>query len=178
MREINEIIVHCTATRPEWRAGQRTSTKVREVKRWHVKDRGWSDIGYHYLIDRDGTVAAGRPVERSGAHTRGRNHNSVGVALFGGHGGTSHDRFVANFTPEQDKALRKLIADLRAKYPAIMVVSGHNAYAAKACPCFQVPEWLAKKPKSKAPNYMGAKPKPEQASTWAQFAAFFRGFRR
>ncbi len=47
MRKITEIIVHCTATRADWWAGKRTSDKVREIKRWHVQDRGWSDIGYH-----------------------------------------------------------------------------------------------------------------------------------
>ena len=57
MRPLNEIIIHATATPANWRDGQKTSTKVAEVRRWHVEDRGWSDIGYHYLIDRDGTVA-------------------------------------------------------------------------------------------------------------------------
>ena len=73
MRHINEIIIHCTATPQDWRKGQRTSTKVKEVTRWHVEDRGWSDIGYTYLIDRDGTVQDGRPIHRAGAHVKGRN---------------------------------------------------------------------------------------------------------
>jgi len=56
MRPLNEIIIHATATRADWRVGQATSDKVAEVRRWHVDERGWRDIGYHYLIDRDGTV--------------------------------------------------------------------------------------------------------------------------
>lgn len=142
MRKITEIIVHCTATRANWREGQKTSTKVAEVKRWHTKERGWSDIGYHYLIDRDGTVATGRPLERDGAHVRGRNRGTIGISLFGGHGSSETDDFSENFTPAQDKALRKLIADLRAKYGNVPV-TGHNQYSRKACPGFNVGKWLS-----------------------------------
>ena len=67
MRKLDTIIIHCTATRSGWMEDSPTTEKVNEVRRWHL-DRGWSDVGYHYLIDRDGTIASGRPVERSGAH--------------------------------------------------------------------------------------------------------------
>ena len=67
MRKIDELIIHCTATRAEWMSDNSTAAKVKEVTKWHL-DRGWSDCGYHYLIDRDGTVAEGRPVEQAGAH--------------------------------------------------------------------------------------------------------------
>ena len=147
MRPINELIIHCTATPADWRAGSKTSAKVSEVRRWH-KGRGWSDIGYHYLVDRDGTVAKGRPVERIGAHVRGHNTGSIGIALFGGHGSSENDNFADNYTPEQDKALRALIADLQRKYGASKV-TGHNQYAAKACPGFKVDRWLARKPERK-----------------------------
>ncbi len=59
MRNINEIVVHCTATRPDWWSDRSTEEKAREVRQWHL-DRGWKDIGYHWLIDRDGTVVKGR----------------------------------------------------------------------------------------------------------------------
>jgi len=145
MRTLTEIIIHCTATRPDWSVKRTTTQKVAEVRRWHVEERGWKDIGYHYLIDRNGFVAKGRPLEQVGAHTQGKNTNTVGIALFGGHGSASNDKFADNYTPEQDKALRALIAQLRADYPAIKVVSGHNQYAAKACPGFNVPTWYAAK---------------------------------
>jgi N-acetylmuramoyl-L-alanine amidase len=73
MRHIDEIIIHCTATRKSWMAHNSTSDKVAELKRWHVEDNNWSDIGYHFVIDIDGTVATGRPVTRPGAHCRGKN---------------------------------------------------------------------------------------------------------
>lgn len=145
MRPITGIIVHCTATRAEWWAGKRTSEKVAEIRRWHTSPpRNWSDIGYHFLIDRDGTIAKGRPIERAGAHTRGQNRETIGISLFGGHGSSTHDQFSENFTQAQDDALRGLIAKLKAAHGDIPV-SGHNEYAAKACPGFQVREWLSLK---------------------------------
>lgn len=144
MRKITEAIVHCTATRPDWWASRSTSQKVKEIRRWHVEDRGWSDIGYHYLIDRDGTVALGRSMERDGAHVQGHNAGTIGISLFGGHGSSENDPFEANFTPEQDKALRELLADLKQKY-GFTKVTGHNEYAAKACPGFNVGRWYAGK---------------------------------
>jgi len=122
--------------------GHSTEAKVDEIRRWHVNGNGWSDIGYHYVIDRDGTVAKGRPLAKTGAHTRGRNRDTVGVCLIGGHGSASTDDFSDNFTPEQDEALRHLLTSLMQTYNTISKVSGHNQYAAKACPGFSVPEWL------------------------------------
>lgn len=148
MRPISEIIIHCTATMPNWRAGSKTSAKVSEVRRWH-KDRGWSDIGYHYLIDRDGTIAKGRPIERVGAHVRGHNKGTIGVALFGGHGSSENDHFADNYTPEQDAALRRLLAELQTDYGPGLKISAHHDYAAKACPGFRVDRWLARKPDRK-----------------------------
>lgn len=164
MRPINEIIVHCTATRSDWRAGSKTSAKVSEVRRWH-KDRGWRDIGYHYLIDRDGTIAKGRPVEQTGAHVKGRNTGSIGVALFGGHGSAETDAFADNFTPEQAEALRDLLDDLRGRFGDVSV-TGHNQYAAKACPGFNVPKWLADQNTVKSDA-------PSGAGLFAAIAAFF-----
>lgn len=157
MRRLDTIIVHCTATRPEWWEGKSAEEKREECKRWHTdpapKGRGWSDIGYHYLIDRDGTVLEGRPIEIAGAHARGHNTGSVGISLWGGHGGSQDDPFSENFTPEQDRALRRLIAQLRMEYPAINTIMGHNEVSSKMCPCFQVTEWL---------NSAETGPKPER----------------
>lgn len=161
MRPLNEIIVHCTATRPDWWATRTTAQKVAEVKRWHVQDRGWSDIGYHFLIDRDGKVVAGRPLQTVGAHTQGHNTGTIGISLFGGHGSAATDAFFENYTPQQDKALRDLITHLMASYPTITKVSGHNEYAAKACPGFNVPTWY--KFQSTSPSRM------------SRLAAFLKG---
>lgn len=148
MRPIHEIIIHCTDTWPDWWATRATSIKVAEVRRWHMTPppagRGWSDIGYHFLIDRDGTLAFGRPLQRVGSHVMGHNTGTIGISLFGGHGSSADDRFADHFTPAQRAELRALIADLRRQYPAITKLSGHNDYAAKACPGFRVrdADWI------------------------------------
>ncbi len=141
MRPVNEIIIHCTATRPGWWKDKTAAEKTAELRRWHVEDRNWSDIGYHYTIDRDGTITKGRSMERNGAHTKGRNKNTCGIALFGGFGSTSKDRFSENFTPEQMASLQQLVVDLTNTYP-ITKVSGHNQYAPKACPGFNVSNYF------------------------------------
>lgn len=152
MRKIDEIIVHCTATRPDWWTGTSAQVKTNEVRNWHTS-KGWSDIGYHYLIDRDGAVVTGRPLDRTGAHVKGHNTGTVGISLFGGFGGSAGDNFADNFTEDQERALLDLIAKLKADHPSITKISGHNQYAAKACPCFSVPAWLkkAQSPKMKPP---------------------------
>jgi len=151
MRPITELIIHCTATRAGWWKTRSANQKVQEVRKWHVEGRGWSDIGYHFLIDRDGTIVEGRPLERSGAHTKGHNKGSIAIALFGGHGGSENDQFGDHFTPEQEVALRDLIDRLQSRFGELKV-SGHNQYAAKACPCFKAPEWHRKKPTRTSPT--------------------------
>lgn len=162
MRRINEIIVHCAAVRPNWMEGKSIEAKRDEIKRWHVIDNGWADIGYHYVIDRDGQVAPGRPLENAGAHTQGHNANSIGVCLIGGHGSAVNDAFEKNYTNEQDQALRVLLDSLQVRFPTIRKISGHNDYtAAKACPGFKVGRWLTNKPAHK----------PLMASTTLQASA-------
>jgi N-acetylmuramoyl-L-alanine amidase len=159
MRPITEVVIHCTATRPEWMAGRPLADKVAEIRRWHMRDRGWADIGYHYLIDRDGTVATGRDVGRVGAHVAGRNAGTIGVSLLGGHGSATSDPFEANYTPAQDRALRALLADLQRRFPTVRTISGHNWYAAKACPGFDVTKWRTRAAAPAAP------PSPAQAAS-------------
>lgn len=144
MRDIDEIIIHCSATQREWMKDAPLVAKVQEIRRWHTKVmHTWSDIGYHYLIDRDGTTAKGRPVERTGAHVKGHNTGTIGICLIGGHGSAETDLFHDNFTIGQNAALKSLLKELQALYGPGLKVTGHNQYAAKACPGFSVPEWLA-----------------------------------
>jgi hypothetical protein len=138
---VDEIVVHCSATLPAWMAGQLLAAKVAEIRRWHVEDRGWRDVGYHYIIDRDGARATGRAETVIGAGVEGHNRGVLHVCLIGGHGSSSTDPFLRNFTAAQDADLRSLIADIRRR-TTIARVSGHNEHAAKACPGFNVPAWL------------------------------------
>lgn len=134
MRKINKIILHCAAT-PEGK-----DFTVAQIDAWH-RARKFNGIGYHYVIYRDGSVHPGRPEERTGAHCTGQNGNSIGVCYIGGcaaDGKTPKD----TRTSAQRKALEQLVKKLLAKYPGA-TVHGHNEFAAKACPSFNVKQWLA-----------------------------------
>ena len=133
MRKINEIILHCTAT-PEGK-----DYDVETIRRWHVQGNGWRDIGYHYVIYRDGTIHLGRPLDQTGAHTSGHNASTIGIVYVGGcaaDGKTPKD----TRTPAQKEALRTLCKVLCDTLD-ITKISGHRDYAAKACPSFDVKAW-------------------------------------
>ena len=138
---VREICLHCSATRRDWMADQPLSAQREEIRRWHVQGNGWRDIGYHWIIGRDGLILPGRPETQIGAHVVERNQGSIGICLIGGHGSTETDRFSQHFTAAQDTAARQLIQAIGMR-TRIEVVSGHNEYAAKACPGFTVSEWL------------------------------------
>ena len=140
MRNIDTVVIHATATNPSWYADRSAKDVVEEIRRWHTQERGWSDIGYHFVCHRNGDVVEGRPIERTGAHTRGANKGSIGIALVGGRGGCADDKIEDHFTEAQIVSLRKLLNKLNEEYP-IHTVAGHNQYASKACPCFSVEEW-------------------------------------
>tara|TARA_R110000823_G_scaffold122603_2_gene248065 strand:+ start:205 stop:609 length:405 start_codon:yes stop_codon:yes gene_type:complete len=129
MRNINKIIIHCAAT-PEGR-----DVKIATIRDWH-KLKGWSDIGYHYVIELDGSIQSGRPIEIIGAHTIGQNKGSIGICYVGGMNANMEEPKDTR-TPAQKESLIKLINKLKAKYSNI-TIHGHNEYAAKACPSFNV----------------------------------------
>ena len=135
MRKINKIIIHCTAT-PEGRQHD-----VADIRRWHLK-RGFNDIGYHYLIHIDGTVEEGRPINKQGAHCSGENKGSIGLCYVGG---MSKDMKKAKDTRTQAQkdSLINLMHELIYKYNKDMTIHGHNEYANKACPSFNVQEEYA-----------------------------------
>lgn len=147
MRPLHTIVVHCSATRPNWMIRAGIEAQRAEIDRWH-RARGFEAIGYHYLIGRDGSVVEGRPLETTGAHVKGHNTGSVGICLVGGlwpdgRDSARGDSFGDHFTPAQDGALRRLIASLQTTYPAITTVVGHNDLAPRGCPGFTVRDWLA-----------------------------------
>jgi len=135
MRKINKIILHCTAT-PEGRHHD-----VADIRRWHLK-RGFNDIGYHYLIHIDGTIEEGRPLNKQGAHCSGQNIGSIGICYVGG---MSKDMKKAKDTRtiKQKDSLILLMIQLMYKYNKDMTIHGHNEFANKACPSFNVQEEYA-----------------------------------
>ena len=129
MRKINKIIVHCSAT-PEGK-----DIKTKTIKDWHVNGNHWKDIGYHYVIELDGSIHKGRDESVIGAHCSGQNADSIGVCYVGGidKSGKAKD----TRTTAQKDALLKLLKELRAKYPKA-IIQGHRDFpgVTKACPSF------------------------------------------
>jgi len=137
MRELNMIVVHCSATPPKMDIG------AKEIRSWHVKGNGWKDIGYHIVVRRDGTVEFGRPISQVGAHARGYNAHSIGVCWVGG---VNEDMDPENnMTEIQEEELWCVIDNLINVYdiPKENVV-GHRDLpeVTKSCPSFDVKEWI------------------------------------
>lgn len=125
-RRIDYIAVHCTAT-PEGR-----DLTVEQIRKQH-KAQGWSDVGYHYIIYRNGTVHLGRDVDISGAHVSGYNANSIGIAYVGGlenRPGVAYNKLKAKDTrtDAQKTSLMALLTDLRKLYPKA-VIQGHRDFS-------------------------------------------------
>jgi len=132
MREINRIIIHCSAT-PEGR-----DIDAATIKDWHVNGNGWSDIGYHYVIKINGEIESGRPLDIVGAHCKGHNDDSIGICYIGG---ADEDMNPKDTMYDcQEEALRELIYSLRMVWDKHLTIHGHNEYASKACPSFKVSE--------------------------------------
>lgn len=137
MRKINKIIIHCSAS--DFGNAQR-------IREWHL-ERGWSDIGYHYVINngkvfkddkinqrvQDGFIEKGREDSTVGAHTQGQNSNSIGICLIGN----------KDFTKEQFCSLNTLLDSLLKAYNLTKNdVYGHYNFSSKTCPNFNVQEFM------------------------------------
>lgn len=127
------IIIHCSATKPE------QDIDVEDIRRWHTRDNGWEDIGYHSVITRDGEIQEGRDYHMVGAHCKGINSISVGICMVGGI--DEDGRAANNFTLKQWKALKRELQWLRALFPNAMI-AGHNQFSSKQCPSFDVELWM------------------------------------
>jgi len=134
MRELSSIVLHCSAT-PEGRHHD-----VEDIRDWHVNGRGWSDVGYHFVVLLDGTVEEGRPITRPGAHVRGHNHNTIGICYIGGCDLDMEPK--DTMTYDQEIAVEELVCSLRDEYGDDLEFVGHNDFPGvrKACPSFKVSE--------------------------------------
>jgi N-acetylmuramoyl-L-alanine amidase len=137
-RYINKILVHCSAT-PE---GE--DLTVEQIRAEH-KRQGWSDIGYHYVIYRNGSIHEGRDVNLQGAHCAdgGGNVGSIGVCYIGGvekrRPGVAYKDLKPKDTrtDAQKAALLSLLFDLRKMYPDAKIY-GHRDFDrhGKTCPSY------------------------------------------
>ena len=127
MRTITEIIIHSTATPKGMHA------TAQDIDRWH-RHKGFDCIGYHFVIQRSGQIERGRPIENIGAHCKGHNAKSVGIAYVGGLNESKQSADTR--TISQKQALTTLIKQLLKQYPTIKKISGHRDYCNTACPSF------------------------------------------
>lgn len=149
------ITVHCSGSR------KGRSMTMNELRSFHTSPkphgRGWSDIGYHFVIDLFGNVHTGRPITRQGAGVKGHNKDTVHICLIGGLDRNGKPAFT--YSDRQMEALFKHILHLDDTYPSLDLANtrGHRDYSPdrdgdgkigpheyiKQCPCFDVREWLA-----------------------------------
>lgn len=128
LSKVNFIVIHCADT------PSNMDVKISDLHRWHVEENGWSDIGYHYFIKRNGSLHDCRDDSLQGAHCKSVNDSSLAICIEGGFNG------VNSFTTIQKKSLRALINKLKKSHPNAAVV-GHSHFDNKACPSFNVVEW-------------------------------------
>lgn len=124
MRKIDLIVLHCSAS------DNSKHDNLKVIRDWHVFDRGFSDVGYHFIITKDGKVHTGRPIERAGAHCKGYNRNSIGICLTG----------LNKFSQAQFDACRELVNELILEFGLTVIdVLPHNQFNKnKTCPNFNI----------------------------------------
>lgn len=160
-RPISLIVIHCAASTNGKPLGNATHTAADIIDHWHAQPKPgfkrdpaairqfnpqFRAIGYHYVLDADGSKHTGRHLDEDGAHVKGHNRGSIGICLVG----------LNRFTRAQWAALHSLVKALKAQYPAARVV-GHRDLSPdtdgdgtvephewlKTCPGFNVADWLA-----------------------------------
>lgn len=129
MRDIEKLIVHFSAT-PEGR-----DVDISDIRKWHL-DRGWDDVGYHYVVKLDGTIQAGRDHNTIGAHCYGHNTKSIGICFVGG---MTYDMSAVKDTrtKAQKESLIFLLGTLKRMYPKAELF-GHKDLRPTDCPGFDV----------------------------------------
>lgn len=134
MKTITHVVLHYSATYED------QNLTVKDIDRMH-KARGWSGVGYHYVIRRDGTVEQGRAETTVGAHVGGQNSGKIGICCIGGlNRATGSNVGVDNRPPAQIAATIRLVKDILKRHPKAKVV-GHRDLAATQCPGFDVIPW-------------------------------------
>lgn len=130
MRRIDDIVIHCAATK------EGLNFHASDIDRWH-KQRGFKKIGYHYVIDLDGTIEKGRDESEVGAHVSGHNAHSIGICYIGGCDKDMKPKDTR--TLAQKESIIRLLTQLLCKYPNADI-KGHRDFPGvkKACPSFDV----------------------------------------
>lgn len=128
-RDVDRVFLHCSAS------DHPHHDSVEVMRKWHVEDNGWSDVGYHFFIRKDGTLEAGRPLEQTPSAQSGHNAGTIAICLHG----LKADAFrIAQFD-----TLRKLCGEIHIAYGGDVTFHGHCEVSAKACPVFDYRQVLS-----------------------------------
>lgn len=146
-REVTDVVIHCSDTI------EGRNFYAHDIDLWH-KQRGFRKIGYHFVIDLDGTIEKGRPLREAGAHVKDYNKCSIGICYIGGL--DQNKKAKDTRTDEQKDALEFLLKELVSAFPTVNKIAGHRDYSPdkngngiidkyerlKECPCFDaIPEY-------------------------------------
>lgn len=128
MRGISQITIHHDGMPPVSLSSMNSvASRIEQIRASH-RQRGWADIGYHYVIDPDGRVWEGRPIKLQGAHVKDQNPQNLGILVLG------------NFeqqtpTPRATAALDDfLVGQMRQYRIPVSRVYTHQELASTACP--------------------------------------------
>lgn len=128
IRDVSKVFIHCSAS------DRHEHDDISVIRDWHVGGHGWSDVGYHYFITKDGSIQSGRPLERVPAAQRGYNTGSIAICL--------HGLKENKFTEEQFKSLISLCERIALAHRCGVTFHGHCEVANKTCPVFDYREIL------------------------------------
>jgi len=141
-RTMDTVVIHCSATK------ENKDYSIKDIKKWHLQ-RGFKDVGYHFVIKLDGTIEVGRPLNQQGAHVSGHNSYTIGICYVGGLDTNGKPKDTR--TPAQKESLNRLV-DMLKDLITIKAIKGHRDFSKdlngngkidknewiKACPCFEV----------------------------------------
>ena len=120
-RTVDRVFIHCSDS--DWKHHDDISV----IRKWHVEDNGWNDVGYHYFIKRNGTIQKGRDLEITPSSQKGHNNKTISICLHG------RERF----TKRQFESLKKLCLEMNTLYKGKVTFHGHKEVAReKTCPNF------------------------------------------
>lgn len=124
-RKVTKIFIHCSAS------DVKSHDNLETIRKWHVEENKWSDVGYHYFITKDGVIHNARPVEKIPAAQKGHNKGSIAICLSGNN----------EFTEKQFKSLYVVCLDISKEYAHKIKIFGHkDVETSKSCPNFEVKE--------------------------------------
>jgi hypothetical protein len=136
--QVKTVMLHTSATPGNWWKNKSVEDMRDEVRRWHVEDNKWRDIGYHRLFAPSGEMAQGRSLYEIGAGAGGYNRGFIHICMVPIATIKRMGKPLDFYTEKQIRAVKSYIGKIEHLAGHKMHVMGHNEVAAKLCPGFKV----------------------------------------